>query len=190
MQYLIVILIAALTFGVCFLLDKCFNKIFRSRQQHHSGLAVRANKRYAAFGAVLTVLGIASGLTGLGEMLVLTIGGVIVMAIGLSMAAYYAGFGIFYDEDTFLYSTFGRKSVEYHYRDIRSQQLYNASGNIVIELHLNDGRSIGLQSGMTGVYAFLDTAFAGWCRQTGHREDDCPFHDPAKSCWFPNPEDM
>lgn len=189
MQAVIILLIGALTFGACYFFDKGFERIFRSRSQHRSGLAVRANKRYGAFGAVLTVLGIAAILAGLGETLTLTIGGVIVAAVGIGMAVYYVSFGVYYDEDTFLLSGFGRKSTVYSYRDIRSQQLYNASGNILIELHLADGRTVGLQAGMTGVYAFLDTAFAGWCRQTGRREADCPFHDPSKSCWFPATED-
>ena len=52
------ILAAALTFGICFLLDKGYTKLFRSRQQHRSGLAVRVNKRYATFGIILILLGV------------------------------------------------------------------------------------------------------------------------------------
>ena len=94
-------------------------------------------------------------------------------------------FGIFYDQDSFLVLSFGKKQTLYFYRDITSQQLFNASGNIVIELYLKDGRSVSLQTAMDGVYPFLDTAFAGWCRQTNTDPADCPFHEPDKHCWFP-----
>ena len=59
MQYLAVLLVAALVFGGCYLFDKGFEKMFRNQAQHYSGLSVRLNKRYAAFGAVLIALGAA-----------------------------------------------------------------------------------------------------------------------------------
>ena len=56
MQFVIVLLIAAAVFGVCYLVDKGFSKAFRGKAQHRSGMAVRANKRFGVFGVVLTVL--------------------------------------------------------------------------------------------------------------------------------------
>ena len=58
MQFVIVLLIAAAVFGVCYLVDKGFSKAFRGKAQHRSGMAVRANKRFGVFGVVLTVLGV------------------------------------------------------------------------------------------------------------------------------------
>ena len=46
MEYLAVIIFAALVFGLCFLVDKGFTKLFRNQAQHHSGQAVRLNKKY------------------------------------------------------------------------------------------------------------------------------------------------
>ena len=43
MEYLAVILIAAAVFGMCYLIDKGFVKLFRSKTQHGSGLSVRLN---------------------------------------------------------------------------------------------------------------------------------------------------
>lgn len=189
MQYLAVIIIAALVFGVCYLFDKGFEKVFRSKAQHKSGLAVRVNKRYAAFGAILFVLGLAAIFAGVGDGWLLIAGGAMILIVGAGLFIYYITFGIFYDADSFVLTTFGRKSTTYNYRDIKSQQLYIASGNTVIELHMKDGRSVGLQAGMIGVYPFLDIAFAGWCRQTGRKQEDCSFYDPSNSCWFPNMED-
>ena len=54
MQFVIVLLIAAAVFGVCYLVDKGFSKAFRGKAQHRSGMAVRANKRFGVFGVVLT----------------------------------------------------------------------------------------------------------------------------------------
>ena len=190
MQYLAVLIIAALVFGVCFLFDKGFEKLFRNQAQHHSGLAVRVNKRYAAFGAILFVLGLAAIFAGLNDSWLLIAGGALILVIGICLIVYYATFGIFYDGESFVLTTFGKKSTTYRYLEIKSQQLYTASGNTVIELHMKDGRSVSLQSGMTGVYDFMDTAFDGWCRQKNKKKDDCPFYDPANSCWFPNMEDV
>ena len=50
------------------------------------------------------------------------------MAVGIGLTVYYMTFGVFYDEDTFLYSTFGKKSVTYRYGQIREQRLYVITG--------------------------------------------------------------
>lgn len=189
MEALGVLLVAALVFGVCFLIDKGFTKLFRSQAQHKSGLSVRLNKKYGAFGLILFVLGISAVFTGIGDGWVLTAGGALIALVGIALVVYYMTFGVFYDNDSFILTTFGKKSTTYRYADIKSQQLYNSYGSILIELHMADGRNVQLQSAMTGVYPFLDKAFSAWCAQKGLREDDCTFHDPANSCWFPPMEE-
>lgn len=189
MQYIAILIIAALVFGVCFLFDKGFDKAFRNKAQHKSGLAVRLPKRYAAFGAIFFMLGIAAVFTGLGTSVLLTVGGILVALLGIALVIYYATFGIFYDADSFILTTFGKRSNEYLHRDIAGQQLYLIQGgSVVVELHMTDGRSVSLQSNMEGIYPFLDVAFAGWCRQTGKNAKDCEFYDPSQHCWFPNVE--
>ena len=82
------------------------------------------------------------------------------------------------------------QDVTYEYRDILGQKLYLVQGgSIVVELHMADGAAISLQSTMEGMYPFLDAAFAGWCSQTGKNPDDCDFHDPSQSLWFPTVEE-
>ena len=177
MQFVIVLLIAAAVFGVCYLVDKGFSKAFRGKAQHRSGMAVRANKRFGVFGVVLTVLGVMAFCIGIGDGPVLIVGGLIVFAMGIFLAVYYLSFGIFYDGESFLMSRFGKK-------------LYVVQGgSIVAELYLKDGSTVSLQSTMDGVYPFLDTAFAGWCLQTGRDPESCDFHDPSKSLWFPPVEE-
>ena len=191
MQYLAVLLIAALVFGVCYLFDKGFEKLFRSQAQHYSGLSVRLNKRYAAFGAILITLGVAAFFTGMESGLVLKVGGILVVLMGAALVVYYATFGIFYDEDSFILTTFGKRSNTYRYREIKGQKLYIIQGgSVVVELHMNDGRSVNLQSAMVGAYPFLDHAFAAWCRQTNRNPEACDFHDTANHLWFPTVEDV
>lgn len=189
MEALIWIVTAALVFGVCRLVDILFQKLFRNKAEHLSGQAVRVNKRYGVFGVILCALGIAAIVSGVKGDKVLLWGGVIVLLLGVSLTAYYLGFGIFYSEDSFLVSTLFRKSVSYPYSAIVGQKLYLiAGGNIVVELQMENGKTVSLQSTMEGVYPFLDAAFRRWCSQTGRDPEQCDFHDPQKSWWFPHEE--
>lgn len=188
MEYVAIALVAALTFGVCWLVDKGTKKLFRGKVQHASGLSVRLNKRYATIGIILGFLGVCAFFAGMKGYLALTIGGPIILLMGIALIIYYVSFGIFYDDDSFVLTTFGKRSVTYRYDQIRGQMLYNAGGNILVELYLKGGRSVMIQAAMVGGFEFLDHAFQCWCHQTGRDPQDCTFHDPDNSCWFPNVE--
>ena len=191
MTFFLILLIAAAVFGLCFAVDKAFAKLFRSKAQHRSGMAVRANKRYGLFGVVLSVLGVMAICVGISDGSVLLWGGIIVLLMGICLAVYYLSFGVFYDGETFLLSRFGKKEVTYRFCEIKGQKLYLVQGgNVIIELHMTDGNTVSLQSTMDGVYPFLDTAFAAWCMQTGRDPQSCDFHDPSESLWFPTVEDV
>ena len=191
MTVFLILLIAAAVFGLCFAVDKAFAKLFRSKAQHRSGLAVRANKRYGLFGVILSVLGIMAICVGIADGSVLLWGGIIVLLMGLGLAVYYLSFGVFYDGETFLLSRFGKKDVTYRFDQIKGQKLYLVQGgNVIIELHMLGGSTVSLQSTMDGVYPFLDTAFAAWCLQTGRDPQSCDFHDPSQSLWFPSVEEI
>lgn len=189
MEYIAVFLVAAAAFGVCFLVDKGFTKLFRSQSQHHSGKAVRLNKRYGSIGLILAVFGIGAMIYGVAGEWILIAGGALVLAVGIGLTVYYMTFGIFYDADSFILTTFGKRSTTYEYKDIQGQQLYISAGNVVvIELYMTDGRTCQIQSVMLGAYEFLDQAFEAWLRQTGRKKEDCAFYDPDNSCWFPTME--
>ena len=191
MQSFAILIIAAAVFGVCYLIDKTFTKKFRSKAQHMSGMAVRASKTYGVFGVALSVIGILAFIVGLGSSVLLQVGGIVVLCMGACLAIHYLSFGIFYDGDSFLISRFGKKSVTHHYRDIREQKLYLLQGgSVIVELHMQDGTAVSLQSTLDGIYPFLDTAFAGWCLQTGRDPQNCDFHDPSKHWWFPHEEEV
>ena len=181
--------VIAAVFGLCYFLDIGFQKVFRSKAQHHSGLAVRLNKLYSIAGVLLAVLGVIAVVNGAVENNILLYGGLLVLLVGVSLCIYHLSFGIFYDEDSFILTTFGKPSTTYKFGDICYQQLYVASGNIIVELTMKDGRYFQVQATMTGMYPFLDHAFEAWLRQTGRRKEDCPFYAPEKSCWFPTQEE-
>lgn len=186
MVYLVV---AALVFGVCFLLDKLFTRLFRGQKQHKSGLAVRLQKKVALFGLFMSIIGLLGVLVGVGQSTVLLAGGAVVLLMGLALAAYYLSFGIFYDDESFLRS-FGKKSAAYRFEDIRAQKLYRLQGgSILVELHMADGSAVSVDTAMDGAYPFLDHAFCRWCVQTGCDPEQCEFHDPANSLWFPSVEE-
>ena len=191
MTFVAILLIVAAVFGLCYAVDKLFSALFRSKAQHRSGMAVRAAKRYGIFGVILSVIGILGIAGGAGSDTVLLVGAVIVLLMGAGFAVYYLSFGVFYDGETFLVSSFGKQSREYHFRQILGQKLYLVQGgNIIVELHMEDGTTVSLQSSMEGIYPFLDTAFAAWCLQTGRDPQSCDFHDPSQSLWFPTVEDI
>ena len=182
------LVIVALVFGVCYLVDKLFTGVFRSKAQHKSGNSVRLNKKTGAFGLIMILAGTAAIFSGTAGNIALLIGGCVLAAIGVALVVYYLSFGVFYDEEQFVLATFGKGSKTYYYKDIQAQQLYTSYGNTLIELHLSDGRAFQLQSGMEGVYPFMDEAFCAWLRQTGTNREDCSFYDPENSCWFPELE--
>ncbi len=190
MQTIAILLVAAAVFGICYLIDKSFTKKFRSKAQHMSGMAVRANKMYGIVGVVLIIVGILAIGVGISGSWLLASGGIIVLILGGYLSAHYLGFGIFYDGESFLVSALGKKSIAHRYSEIQEQKLYLLQGgNILVELYLTDGSTVTLQSTMDGIYLFLDTAFAGWCLQTGRDPESCDFHDPSKHWWFPHEEE-
>ena len=185
MEILLILVIAAAVFGLCFLIDRGFTKLFRSQAEHRSGKAVRLNKRYGSIGLIVAVVGVAALFTGLSDSWLLIAGGGLMIVVGLGLVVYYMTYGVFYDTDSFLFMTFGKKQVTYRYCDICQQQLYNNQGYLLIELHMADGNTVHIQSTMNGCFDFMDHAYAAWLRQTGRTEEDCPFHKPEESCWFP-----
>ena len=189
-EYIAVAIIAAAVFGICFLVDKGFTKIFRSQSQHHSGTAVRLNKRYGSIGLILAVFGLAVLFAGLPGNWLFIGASILIMVLGIGLVVYYMTFGVFYDDEGFVLTTFGKRSTTYRYGQIRGQQLYVTTGNqTVIEIIMTDGRTFHLQSAMSGVYDFLDHAFAAWLMETGRALNECDFYDPKNSCWFPKVED-
>jgi len=190
MNFAALIIIIALVFGLCYLVDKGFTKLFRGKVQHSSGKSVRLSKRYGSIGTVMFAIGVAATFMGMNNAEWALMGGGIILVLGgIALVAYYLSFGIYYDEDSFIFSQFGKRSVTYYFKHIRCQQLYLASGNVVVELHMADGSHFQVHTGMTGMDAFMDHAFSAWLQQTGRKQENCTWYDPDNSCWFPPMED-
>ena len=184
------ILVIAVVFGLCFAVDKGFTKLFRSKVQHQSGKSVRLSKRYGSIGLIMFAFGVAAVFMGINNAEWVLVGGAVLLVLGgIALVTYYVSFGIFYDEDSFILSQFGKSSVIRYFKDVRCQQIYLASGNVVVELHMNDGSHFQVHTGMAGMYPFMDHAFQAWLDATGRTQEDCDWYDPDNSCWFPPLED-
>ncbi len=185
-EYIALAIVAGAVIGVCVLVDWLFKKIFRSQSQHQSGTAVRLNKRYGTAGLILLVFGVSVLFVGIPDNWLFIVASVLFMIVGAGLVVYYLSYGVFYDEDSFVLTTFGKKSKTYDYKNIQGQQLYvTTGGGVVVEVYMDDGRTFQIQSAMTGGFEFLDKAFSAWLRQTGRKQEDCDFYDPDNSCWFP-----
>lgn len=184
MEWIALLILMAAAFGVFYLIDKGFSRLFRGKRQHASGLALRLNKRYCSFGLILSVLGVACMFAYDAQGTIMLVAGGVILAVAAGMIIYYMTFGVFYDEEGFVLSTFGRKSRSYRYDQISGQRLYTSAGGLIVELHMTDGHTFHLQQSLQGRDAFLEMAFAGWCKQTGNRKENCEFYDPDNSCWF------
>ena len=186
MGFVSVIFVMAVVFGICYLVDKGFTKLFRGTVQHQSGKSVRLSKRYGSIGAIMFSLGMAAVFMGINDKEWALMGGGCVLVLGgIALVVAYMSFGIYYDEDSFIFSKFGKPNVTCYFKNIHSQQLYLASGNVVVELHMADGTHFQVHTGMIGMYQFMDHAFRAWLQQTGRSQEDCTWYDPDNSCWFP-----
>ena len=185
------LLIAAATFGVMFLLDKGLTKLFRSREQHHSGTAVRLKKHYGILSLALMALGVLGiGTYFTDHSLALLVGSLLVLPGGALLGIYYLTHGIFYDNDSFLFVRFGNKAREYRYADIVGQKLYAIQGGaLLVELHMTDGSTVPVQSSMEGAPTFLDKAAHARMRQLGLNSHECSWFDETESRWFPPVEE-
>ncbi|MBR2047396.1 MAG: hypothetical protein IJ960_02235 [Oscillospiraceae bacterium] len=188
---MIYILVIALSFCGMYLLDKGITKIFRSQAQHHSGTAVRLKKAYGVAAVALTVLAVLSFVQYItaGEVVML-LAGIMLVAMGGGLGVYYLTHGIFYDDESFLYTTMGSKGRTYRYGQIRGQKLYVLQGgSYLVELYMDDNTTVSVQTSMEGAYAFLDKACHARFRQLGINSFECDWFDSDNSCWFPPVED-
>ena len=128
MNLLSALLIAAVVFGACRVIDILFTSAFRSKAQHQSGMSVRVSKHYGIFGVGLTVLGVLAIGLGVTGGIALAAGGVVVLIMGIGLAVYYLTHGIFYDGESFLVATFRKEDRVYQFQDIQEQRLYLVQG--------------------------------------------------------------
>ena len=152
---------------------------------------MRLKKHYGILSLAMIILGVLGILTFFFDgNVILLLGGLLVAPGGAALGIYYLTHGIFYDDDAFLYVTFGNRSREYRYGEIRGQKLYEIQGgSLLVELHMTDGKTVPVQNNMDGAAVFLDKAAHARMRQLGLNSHECPWFDETKGQWFPPVEE-
>lgn len=188
MNYIFYLLFIAAIFGLIALLDFLFHKLFPKSKVEQSSQVVRLPRYSSILGLLMALLGIIALLfLPLEGQWVLQFGCVLVLVMGLCMLVNYFRFGIFYDDECFVYRTTTRKARTYRYEDITGQRSFLARSGLNTSLYVGDDE-IQLYDAMQGLDSFLNKAFYGWCRAKGLDPDKVP-HDPRSLTYFPDPED-
>ena len=180
MQYVILFLIMAAVFGICFLVDRLCRKIFPGDGRK----AVRLPRRSVIFGILLTFFAFAVMLSFWQELSgYLRAGCFIVLAMGLFLLAQYFAFSIRYDAEGFTFRALGKKPYTAKYADILGQKALITRSGVNSSLYLKDGE-VPIFSAQVGAQEFLKTAFAAWCEAKGI-DPDTVENNPAYLVYFP-----
>ena len=187
MKYVMYILLVAVMFGLVALVDWLLKKLFPKKGAMKSGKAVRMPRYSVIFGILMTLLGVIALLfLPLEQERFLAFGCVVVLIMGVYLLVNFCRFGIFYDEEGFVYRTLTKKARSYRYSDIESQQSFVAKSGLNTTLYVA-GDEIRLYSAMQGLSDFLNKAFFRWCAQKGI-DPDTVENDPSVLVFFPQPD--
>lgn len=185
MKYVLYILLIAVMFGLVALVDLVFGKLFPKNDTMKHGKSVRMPRYSFIFGLIMTLLGII-GLLFIpfeGEKF-LWLGCLVVLAMGAYLLVNFGRFGIFYDDEQFIYRTLTKKAKTYRYSDIQLQHSFLAKSGFNTTLYAA-GDEIQLYGAMQGLSDFLHKAFHRWCAQKGI-DPDTVENDPSTLQFFPD----
>lgn len=183
MKYILYILLIAVIFGLIALMDWVFGKLFPKAKIQKTGKAVRMPRYSFILGILIVVLGMIGLLYYTQADLFLKIGMIVAMAMGLYMTVNFMRFGIFYDDQCFVYRTLTKKAVTFRYSDISGQRSFLAKSGLNTTLLMGE-TEIPLNGAMQGLSDFMNHAFFAWCRETG-RDPDQQEYDPTTLRYFP-----
>ncbi len=188
MKYLFVIILCALVFLVCFLIDLLCKALFPKSKLEKSKTVVRPPRRSAIFGIILSFLGVAVLVKYLpqGEDLLFIIGAAVVLVLGIILLITYFSVTIYFDDTGFLYKARGKRKQAFRYSQIKGQRSLMTRGGINTILFVGD-EEINLYSAMQNVNAFLSKAFFKWCEETGVDPDEIE-NNPRMLTYFPDPD--
>lgn len=188
MKYLLLIILCAFVFLICFLVDLLLKKLFPKDKLEGSKQCVRLPRREAIFGVILVFAAIVVFVRFLPQKMdtLLLIGAVVALLLGTVLLVSYCSFAIYYDDETFLYRNFRHKKVVYHYSQIRGQRSLQTRSGINTELFVA-GESLQLYSAMQGLDSFLNKAFFRWCAVKGIDPDSVE-NNPQMLTYFPDPD--
>lgn len=186
MQYVLYILLVAVGFGLVALCDFLLKKlVFKNRRDT---AAVRMPRYSFIMGLILALVGL------IGVLFIprqtegfLWFGCWIVLIMGAYLLVNFFWFGIYYDDEGFVYRVLGKKSRAFRYGEITGQRTFVAKSGWNANLYTVNGE-IQLYAAMQGLSDFLNKAFFAWCRQTGV-DPDAVENDPHNLIFFPEPEE-
>lgn len=183
MIYVILLLIGAATFALCFVIDRLIQRLKRKRTGGKATRIVRQPRRAAGIGIVLMVAGIALMLflrTALGLW-----GGIVILLMGAVLLGSYFVMSVEYDDEGFTYRTLKSKE-RYLYNQIRGEQAVATRSGITAMLYVGD-TVVEVSEAMQGVQEFLSHAYYARCRQLSIDPETCPPPAPRELVWFPAP---
>ena len=183
MIYVWYVLLIAVIFGLIALIDKLFQKLFPKPEVMKSGNVVRMPRYSFILGLIISFFAIVGLLYLPFEEKLLWWGCWVVLLMGAYLLVNFWRFGIFYDDDGFLYRSLFRKAKKYSYKDIRSQQSILARSGVNTTLYVAED-ALQLYSAMQGLGDFLSKAFYRWCDETG-TDPDTVENNPRMLHFFP-----
>ena len=183
---LFLLIVAAVVFGLCFLLDRLFQKLFPKSDLQKSKKTVRMPRRCVVFGILLLTVSFAV-LLFFGSDTLLLIGSIVGMLLGALLLGYYFSFSICYNDEAFLYRDLRHRKTQYTYAQILGQRSLMTRSGINVTLLVADD-SVMLTSAMEGASAFLQHAFFRWCGEKGIDPDSVE-NNPRMLTFFPDPDD-
>lgn len=188
MKYLLLLLLCAAVFLVCFLIDKLFGLLFPKSKTEKSGNVVRLPRRNAVAGILLIFvpLVVLLFLIPEGGDTLMRVGCTIAIVFGAILLVSYFSFAIYFDDEGFVYKDLRRKKTAYHYSQIRGQRSVLTRSGVNSILFVADDE-INVYSTMQNLNAFLNKAFYKWCEVKGIDPAGVE-NNPRMFTWFPDPE--
>ena len=187
-KYIFVLIVCAVVFLICFLIDSLFKVIFPKSKLEKSKQVVRPPRKSAVAGVILTFAGVAvliKNLAGTPDTLFL-IGSIVAIIFGVILLCTYFSVVIYFDDEGFLYKAWGHGRKEFRYSQIRGQRSLLTRGGVNTILFVGD-EEINLYSAMQNLNAFLSKAFFKWCAVKGIDPDTIE-NNPRMATYFPDPD--
>ena len=159
-KYVFVLIVCAVVFLVCFLIDSLLKLLFPKSRLEKSKQVVRPPRRSAVIGVILTFAGAAMLVKLLPEKgdLLFILGSIVAVIFGVILLCTYFSFVIYYDDEGFLYKAWGHGKQEFRYSQIRGQRSLLTRGGVNTILFVGK-EEINLYSAMQNLNAFLSKAF-------------------------------
>ena len=182
MKYILLLLLMAAVFGLCYLVDRLCRAIAARHPKPEN--VVRQPRRQLIFGILLCFFAVAAGV-GCFDLLSwgLRVGLVVVLLMGGFLLVHYFAFGIWYDDEGFLYRDLTHRAKHYTYGQITGQSSFRTRAGITSTLFVGED-DISLSQSMVGLPAFLEKAFFRWCAEKDIGPETVE-HNPAELTYFP-----